>query len=1201
MNTPRHTLRIAPAALLLLLAACADPPEESAQDRYEAAAAACPRLAEIQRDFGASIGGTYGEATLLEYRIRSSDGRTQVEPPNDSACAGEIAQRLVDVCSLCQQQAGTCLSLVTGVFAVPTNVCVYCGDGLCAPGQEDLASCPADCTCGNGLCDGTLTEPEDTLSCPQDCGGSCGDGYCARPVEECVCADDDPACAVCEQDCCVARCGDGRCDIEAGEASREAPSFCENDCGGGGCGDGVCQPFENGTSCPADCRDFLRCDPDQQPNRTDTPGSCFTDPDCGIGACGDGVCQAPETCYNCPEDCNITFTQIINGGSPVCFDGVCSACEVATCQADCAGVDFDCGNGVCDDGELPINCPQDCPWDTCTAPRCRDAARTGQCNDTLPPPPRVCTDAACGERCGDGLCGPAESATTCPEDCTSCRLYRQEAQQLPVCVRDEIACGRIELNGVWTDVVFDCGQRMEGCPDRPTVTPCDGRCSPTLDGAVCVDACPNPFLDTDPPMSDAEREERLRPRPLCGETFTPYCLSSNTTVACRIDPDYSADPACAVADVIYCEDACVVGTGCAEAPRLTGAQPAHVVEGSAWTLLGIFLGEQTGQVRFNDLNAQVLRWTPRLIEVTVPPGAAALPQPLTVTLERADGAVTFTEVTLADGPRINTFFPIGGYPEDPLRFDGVNFGAEQGEVLFTAHPRTGLPTVPAAIQAWSDTAVEVIIPADAVDGTVTLRTAAGDEATAAEVPVYSHLTIIDRIEPPAARTGETIRIHGRYLPPDPQVFFDNFNLQGTILDRTPNTIDVQVPAGISWRSTVYVGRASGANRSTFDYFYLLPEITGFRSCQEQPVTTVYVGEMIQLTGVDIPQALFEVVFPPGLAVSASGLGDRTRAIGIRVPVGAQSGPLRVVLAPGVEVTTPPLTVLGGDTDFTQPRWPMPDSQTAYCATDTATIPCAEAAQTNFNGQDGQRTQPAPSFSQSGGITTDNLTGLRWTAPLEAAMSWSDASCACIRGTFGGQSAGWRLPSTVELVSLMDLGAGRFQGINQDAAQLWTADQGSNAFWTVNPQGAVELEGGSNPTRALCVRDPDPTPNPAPRFTLTDDTALDNATGLMWQRANDATPRPWNQALFQCGEATTGGFDDWRLATLKEMMTLVDRSRAQPAFDDEVFFGIGRGDFWTSSPVPGQPGRAIVAGMEQGDARNSIPLSARGLMLCVRGG
>lgn len=63
--------------------------------------------------------------------------------------------------------------------------------------------------------------------------------------------------------------------------------------------------------------------------------------------CGDGICSEGENPLNCPQDC-----------SSVCGDGMCTGNETPlTCPADCPPV---CGDGICSSGENSQNCPVDC-------------------------------------------------------------------------------------------------------------------------------------------------------------------------------------------------------------------------------------------------------------------------------------------------------------------------------------------------------------------------------------------------------------------------------------------------------------------------------------------------------------------------------------------------------------------------------------------------------------------------------------------------------------------------------------------------------------------------------------------------------------------------------------------------------------------------------------------------------------------------
>jgi hypothetical protein len=69
--------------------------------------------------------------------------------------------------------------------------------------------------------------------------------------------------------------------------------------------------------------------------------------------------------------------------------------------------------------------------------------------------------------------------------------------------------------------------------------------------------------------------------------------------------------------------------------------------------------------------------------------------------------------------------------------------------------------------------------------------------------------------------------------------------------------------------------------------------------------------------------------------------------------------------------------------------------------------------------------PPPSeYTTAGGAVTDTTTGLAW-APASGTFTWSAAQTACdalnSAGT-GGLSSGWRLPSTIELLSIVNYGA-----------------------------------------------------------------------------------------------------------------------------------------------------------------------------------
>lgn len=241
-------------------------------------------------------------------------------------------------CNLPDENYGNCAADCTD----------YCGDAVCDP-TETSNTC-GDCACGDGYCDAAEVAAG---TCSADCtgmgalaggqggidslpdgasGGSgggmgsiiddgsgsmgsivddgttavkpnCGNGRqdsgetCDPPYDTCS-ADEGLRCQV-ESCLCefFAACGNGRCDVIAGENY----SSCYQDCMGY-CGDGVCDAQEEvirdsceiSSYCPQDCG-----------SRQCQPSSCNNDGFCDSSA---------ESCLTCPGDC-----------------GECSECDEEGC------------------------------------------------------------------------------------------------------------------------------------------------------------------------------------------------------------------------------------------------------------------------------------------------------------------------------------------------------------------------------------------------------------------------------------------------------------------------------------------------------------------------------------------------------------------------------------------------------------------------------------------------------------------------------------------------------------------------------------------------------------------------------------------------------------------------------------------------------------------------------------------------------
>jgi hypothetical protein len=83
----------------------------------------------------------------------------------------------------------------------------------------------------------------------------------------------------------------------------------------------------------------------------------------------------------------------------------------------------------------------------------------------------------------------------------------------------------------------------------------------------------------------------------------------------------------------------------------------------------------------------------------------------------------------------------------------------------------------------------------------------------------------------------------------------------------------------------------------------------------------------------------------------------------------------------------------------------------------------------------------------------------------------------------------------------------------------------------------------------------------------DGTVSDLATGLQWQKAQDANDYTWPNAKTYCDGITLGGKTDWRLPTFAELESLIDYNKGtSPAIHNTFFPGAAATDTWTGTWV-----------------------------------
>ena len=102
-----------------------------------------------------------------------------------------------------------------------------------------------------------------------------------------------------------------------------------------------------------------------------------------------------------------------------------------------------------------------------------------------------------------------------------------------------------------------------------------------------------------------------------------------------------------------------------------------------------------------------------------------------------------------------------------------------------------------------------------------------------------------------------------------------------------------------------------------------------------------------------------------------------------------------------------------------------------------------------------------------------------------------------------------------------------------------------------------------------------------RFTVHGDLVHDRLTGLSWTRETLAGGRrKWADAKQAAADCRIGGFTDWRLPTIKELLSIVDYERNQTAIDPA--FQCESAWYWSATPYASSPsGCAWLVGFVNG--------------------
>ncbi|MGD0676344.1 MAG: DUF1566 domain-containing protein [Polyangiaceae bacterium] len=228
------------------------------------------------------------------------------------------------------------------------------------------------------------------------------------------------------------------------------------------------------------------------------------------------------------------------------------------------------------------------------------------------------------------------------------------------------------------------------------------------------------------------------------------------------------------------------------------------------------------------------------------------------------------------------------------------------------------------------------------------------------------------------------------------------------------------------------------------------------------------------------------------------------------------------------------------------------------------------------------------------VVFDRITRLSWqrlVSPKNYAQDGAVGYCADLR-LAGHQD--WRAPTLIELASIADptradpaIDPSAFP--DTPPAPFWSSELDATKTglrgWYVffKTGGAYVGNDVGDPQRIRCVRghtsctDLEVSP-----YAPAGDAVRDKFTGLTWQRAAPHDTYRWPDASVYCARLDSNG-TGWRLPSLRELLTLVDTSRVDPAIDVSAFPNTPIEFFWSSSASGAAPETAWGVNFTRGSS------------------
>jgi len=297
---------------------------------------------------------------------------------------------------------------------------------------------------------------------------------------------------------------------------------------------------------------------------------------------------------------------------------------------------------------------------------------------------------------------------------------------------------------------------------------------------------------------------------------------------------------------------------------------------------------------------------------------------------------------------------------------------------------------------------------------------------------------------------------------------------------------------------------------------------------------------------------------------------------------------------------------GGNGRVTSDRC-LPDTGQRLCFDNAKEIPCPKPGMP-FYGQDGNYLLNPQSYSviQEGSykVVLDKVTGLKWRRVGGSAKNIVEA----VETIEGFGKGNWRLPQILELESLASYGQGPgfiFEVFN-------AAGDVTDCYWSFTTRGfpAIDFLAFCSSSKEIVSYDQDErlevlaVSGPPLEFGRYVDsgngTVVDTTTGLMFQ-VSETRPMTWEEALRYCEDLSLGGYSDWRLPNVRELLSIVKFKEQGPCIDEKWFPGARPGIYWSSTTFERAPNMSWVVDFSKGVSYPGGFKRRRYFVRAVRGG